>query len=81
MAGVGVNLELLVELTVGMRVSQSLVGRPTLGLRVAGGLACRRCMVVSSPVEWKQSEGVVKSGVCVTIKRSCHREHRASVAK
>lgn len=40
MAGVGVNLEVLVELTVGMRGSQSLVGRPALGLRVAGGLAC-----------------------------------------
>lgn len=60
MAGVGVNLEVLVELTVGMRVSQSLVGRPALGLRVAGGLACRLCMVVSSPVEWEQSEGMVR---------------------
>ena len=38
-AGVGVNLEVLVELTVGMRVSQSLVGRPALGMRVAGGRA------------------------------------------
>lgn len=52
MAGVGVNLELLVELTVGMRVSQSLVGRPALGLLVAGGVARRLCMVVPSPVEW-----------------------------
>jgi hypothetical protein len=45
--GVGVKLEVLVDLTVGMRGSQSLVGRPALGLRVAGGLACRLCMVDS----------------------------------
>lgn len=36
--GVGVNLEGLADLTVGMR-RQSLVGRPALGLLVAGGLA------------------------------------------
>ena len=47
MPGVGVKLEVLVDLTVGMRGSQSLVGRPALGLRVAGGLACRLCMVDS----------------------------------
>jgi hypothetical protein len=49
-AGVGVNVEVLVDLAVGMRVSQSFVGRSALGLCVAGWLACR--LRSTSPVEW-----------------------------